>query len=129
MELLRRKRPRVVSFQEAAHRLRALIQRSRVLFTIGLGPAIPLSGKSDYGAMIITGLPGRDTSRTPLPDNNQMRCHVEARLEAPLGGDIHASAAHFDIPVGDGEGAAKAAHLRMVLDWVGNGARVYDRAI
>ena len=57
-----------------------------------------------------------------------MRGFVEARLEAPRGGDIIVSAAHFDSPVGDGEGAAKAAHLRMVIEWVGEGAREYARA-
>ena len=55
-----------------------------------------------------------------------MRGFVETRREAPWGGDIVVSAAHFDSPVGDGVETAHAAHLRMVVDWAGNGgARIF----
>ena len=126
MEVLRRQRPRVVCFQELVPRKWALPHRSRAWFPLGLSPVSQVPGKCDSGATILTGLPVRDTARTALPDTSQMRGLVEARLVAPWGGDIVVSAAHFDIPVGDGVGASKAAHLRMALDWAGNGgARIF----
>ena len=126
MEVPRGQWRHVVCFQEATPTIWALLHRSRDWFAIGLIPAIQLPGKCHYGAMILTGLTVQDTARTPLPDTSQMRGLVEARLVAPWGGDIVVSAAHFDIPVGDGVGASKAAHLRMALDWAGNGgARIF----
>ena len=108
-------------FSRGGPNIWALLQRPRDWFAIGLRPATPLPGKCDYGTTIPTGIPGRDTARTPLPDTSQMRDFVGARLEEPRGGDIVVSAAHFGIPVGDGAGSAKAAHLRMVTEWVGGG--------
>ena len=121
MEVLRGKRSHVVCFHEATPRIWALLQRSRDWFSLCLRPVRPIPGQCDYGAMILIWLLVRDTSRTPLPGTSQMRDIVEARLEAPWGGDIVVAAAHFDSPVGDGVGAAKAAYLRMAVDWVGNG--------
>ena len=79
--------------------------------------------------MILTGLPGRDTARTPLPDTSQILDFFEARLEAPCGGETIAPPAHFEIPDGSGEGAAKAARLLTVLGGSEMGARVYAGAI
>ena len=127
MEVLRRQRPHVVCFQEVISRIRALLNRPRDWFSLGLTPVSHLPAECRYGAMILTGLPVQDTARTSLPDTSQMRDFVEARLAAPWGEDIVVSTAHFDSPAGKGMVDAKASHLRMAAEWVGKGgARICD---
>ena len=95
----------------------ALLHRSSDWFSLGFSPVSQLSGKCDYGAMIRTGIPVRDTARTPPPDTSRMRGLLRRdfwRLGAPISScppriSIARLAMEWEL------------RRRMALDWVGNG--------